>query len=266
MDDARKTAVWHCSIDGVNHGPLTASELKALAVSGELGENHLVWKDGNTNRVAASNVRGLFCNAEATTAQRDAESGSSAEKTPDPSIRDVFLSYSSNDKTTADAVCAGLENDGIRCWVAPRDILPGMSWGEAIIEGIVASQVMVIILSAASNSSPQVLREVERAVSKGIPIIPFRIENIVPSKSMEFFLSTPHWLDAMSKPLENHIQRLSQSVRALLGANQSGAAAIMVDKVANHGESTPLPPQPLDALSKSLEQYGRPWGNPSARS
>jgi hypothetical protein len=38
---------------------------------------------------------------------------------------DVFVSYSSDDKPTADAVCATLENKGIRCWIAPRDILPG---------------------------------------------------------------------------------------------------------------------------------------------
>ena len=49
---------------------------------------------------------------------------------------DVFLSYSSKDKTTADAACAALENTGIRCWIAPRDIIPGMDWGEAIVNAI----------------------------------------------------------------------------------------------------------------------------------
>ena len=39
---------------------------------------------------------------------------------------DVFISYSAKDKTTADGVCATLEAKGIRCWIAPRDILPGM--------------------------------------------------------------------------------------------------------------------------------------------
>src|SRR5713101_8280389 len=45
---------------------------------------------------------------------------------------DVFISYSSKDKPVADAVCAGLEGRGIRCWAAPRDILPGSDWGAAI--------------------------------------------------------------------------------------------------------------------------------------
>ncbi|HXQ15450.1 MAG TPA: toll/interleukin-1 receptor domain-containing protein [Caulobacteraceae bacterium] len=41
---------------------------------------------------------------------------------------DVFISYSSKDKTTADAICALLERDGAKCWIAPRDILPGEAW------------------------------------------------------------------------------------------------------------------------------------------
>ena len=48
---------------------------------------------------------------------------------------DVFISYSTKDKPTADAACAALEAKGIRCWIAPRDILPGSDWGEAIIDG-----------------------------------------------------------------------------------------------------------------------------------
>lgn len=41
---------------------------------------------------------------------------------------DIFLSYSSEDRTVADAVCAGLETQGIRCWLAPRCVEPGQDW------------------------------------------------------------------------------------------------------------------------------------------
>ena len=49
---------------------------------------------------------------------------------------DVFISYSSKDKNVADAVCAVLERNGIRCWVAPRDVIPGIVWGTAIVGAI----------------------------------------------------------------------------------------------------------------------------------
>jgi TIR domain len=99
----------------------------------------------------------------------------------------VFISYSAKDKTTADGVCATLETKGIRCWIAPRDILPGMDWGEAIIEAINGSRVIVLVFSSNANDSQQIKREVERAVSKGLPIIPLRIENVAPARSLEYF-------------------------------------------------------------------------------
>lgn len=136
---------------------------------------------------------------------------------------DIFLSYASRDKPIADGVCAHLEAAGIRVWIAPRDVVPGTNWGEAIIDAINASRLMVIVFSSSSNGSPQVLREVERAVSKGMGVIPFRVEAVTPSKSMEYFLSSPHWLDAIDPPLERHIHSLLETVRALLKLNAKAA-------------------------------------------
>jgi len=94
--------------------------------------------------------------------------------------------------------------------------LPGENWGEAIIDAITDSKMMVIIFSANANASQQVMREVERAVFKNIPIIPFRIQDVKPTKSMEFFLSTPHWLDAIDDDMEKHIHELFETVDRIL--------------------------------------------------
>ena len=135
-------------------------------------------------------------------------------------IHDVIISYSyqnERDKKTADAVCAALERQKIRCWIAPRDILAGTSYGEDIIEAIDESRTMVLIFSKNSNESRHVMREAERAVSKGLPIIPFRIDDALPSKHMEYFLSATHWLDALTPPLEDHIRKLVNTVQQLIG-------------------------------------------------
>jgi hypothetical protein len=129
---------------------------------------------------------------------------------------DVFISYSSLDKAIADATCAALEAAGIRCWIAPRDITPGKEWGAAIIDAINECRVMVLVFSAHANDSPQIRREVERAVHKGVAIIPLRIENIMPTQSLEYFIGTVHWLDALTPPLEGHLRRLTESVKAIL--------------------------------------------------
>lgn len=135
---------------------------------------------------------------------------------------DVFISYSVRDKAVADAVCATLEGRRIRCWIAPRDVLPGIPFAEALIDALNQSSILVLVFSSSSNNSPQVMREVERAVNKGIPIIPLRIEDVTPSKAMEYFLSTPHWLDALTPPLEKHLQKLADTVQVLLAATAGG--------------------------------------------
>ena len=129
---------------------------------------------------------------------------------------EVFISYSSKDRTIANMVCALLEERGHRCWIAPRDILPGTEWGEAIITGLKDARVFVLVFSQHANTSPQILREVERAVHLGLPIIPFRIEDVVPERSLEYFMSVPHWLDALSPPVEDHILRLGDVVSQLV--------------------------------------------------
>jgi hypothetical protein len=130
---------------------------------------------------------------------------------------DVFISHSSKDKTMADAVCAKLEEAGIRCWIAPRDITAGMTWSGEIMKAIDKCRVMVLVFSSNANESVQIIREVEAAVHRGKPILPVRIENILPSDSMAFFMNSVHWLDAISEPLERHLEELVQAVSALLG-------------------------------------------------
>ncbi len=129
---------------------------------------------------------------------------------------DVFVSYSHHDRAQADAVCATLEAKGIRCWIAPRDVVPGQEWGAAIVEAIRSSRVMVLVFSSHANASPQIRREVERAVSAGSVLIPFRIEDVAPAEALEYFLGAPHWLDALTPPMEVHLARLARAAASFL--------------------------------------------------
>ena len=81
---------------------------------------------------------------------------------------DVFVSHSVKDKAVADAVVARLEAESVTCWIAPRDVVPGADWGESIINAIESNRIMVLIFSQSANASPQIKREVERAVNKGV--------------------------------------------------------------------------------------------------
>ena len=163
-----------------------------------------------------------------------------AGRTPSPAY-DVFISHSSRDKIISEAVCQTLEARQLRCWIAPRNILGGMDWGEAIVGGIENSRVMVLIVSANSSNSDQVAREVQLAASKHLTILPVRIDNAPLSRSLQYFLGASQWLEATTPPLGKHLERLAGTIRVLMAEQ-------------HHGQGQPLVRSPL-----AQEVSSTPW-------
>jgi len=126
----------------------------------------------------------------------------------------TFISHSASDESTATWWCQTLEREGLACWVAPRNISPGADWAAEIIEGLDAAYAILLLLTAPAMHSPQVRREVERAVHKEIPVIALRLDHEPLSKSLEYFLSAQHWIDAQDRVHAAH----RPAVMAALGA------------------------------------------------
>ena len=120
---------------------------------------------------------------------------------------DIFISYSSKDKHTADAVCHKLEENGLRCWIAPRNIHAGKNYAEQIMDGLKSAKIVVLIFSKNSQESVFVNNEIDTAFSNNKPIISYKIDETLPENKMGFFLKNKHWLDAYPNP-EEHFQTL----------------------------------------------------------
>ncbi|HEV7432949.1 MAG TPA: toll/interleukin-1 receptor domain-containing protein [Steroidobacteraceae bacterium] len=135
--------------------------------------------------------------------------------------RDVFVSYSQADRECAFDIVAWLEARDIGVWIAPRDVAPSADWAADVIDAISAARIMVLVFSSSTNESVQVRREVERAVHKGLIVLPFRIEDVLPVKSLEYFLSSQHWLDAFPPPREPHYERLCAFMKGALASPPS---------------------------------------------
>ena len=131
---------------------------------------------------------------------------------------DVFISYAAEDKFVADAICKALEADGIRCWYAPRDVPYGQDFEEAIVDAICESRLVVLIVSSHSNTSAHVKREIQNACAEEarIPVLPFRIHDVPMNKAMRYYIGGVHWLDAVTPPLESHLQSLVDHVHPRL--------------------------------------------------
>lgn len=125
---------------------------------------------------------------------------------------DVFISYSSYNKTEADIIVNELEQHGIRCWYAPRNIPVGKTWASAITEALNAAPIVVLIYTHDSNASQQVLNEINLANASNKTIVPFRLSDEPMNDQLSFYLARMQWIDAQSSslyddvvPLRNHL-------------------------------------------------------------
>ena len=130
----------------------------------------------------------------------------------------VFISYSKPDQLIARDLCSYLEAEGIFCWIAPRDVLYGSNFPGSIIDAIDESKVVVLIFSKSSDNSQHVLRELTRAVTRNLLIIPFRIEDILPTKNMDYLINIPQWFDAFPLPAQQYFKTLAETIKTHLAS------------------------------------------------
>lgn len=129
---------------------------------------------------------------------------------------DAFISHSSKDHWAANEAREALENTGLQCWIAPRDVAPGADWPTAIIEGLAASRVVVLLLSNNAINSAQVQREVTRASESEKAIVTLRIDDVAPAGGLAFFLSGKQWIDGTRRPLRTSLSPLVDAVHGIL--------------------------------------------------
>ena len=131
-------------------------------------------------------------------------------------MHDIFISYSSKNQNVADAIVNILENKKIKCWIAYRDADVGEDYAGSIVRAIKNCKASVLVFSSESNQSKHVLNEINSSVNYGKVIIPFRIDNVMMHDAMEYYLGRTHWLDALTQPLEDHINKLMNRLNVIL--------------------------------------------------
>src|ERR1700739_488291 len=113
---------------------------------------------------------------------------------------EVFISHAHKDKGIADAICRELESANARCWIAPRDISPGEDWTKAI------------------RKATHIEREIANAFYTERIIMPFRLDNAIPRRSMLSYLDNVRWFDSVNLPVEQNLQAFAARVKEVLSA------------------------------------------------
>lgn len=142
----------------------------------------------------------------------------------------AFISYSSADSAEAFEICRKVEERGIGCAIAPRDVPLGANYADWIGDAIVSSSAFVLVVSNASHRSRAVANEIELAFNEGKPIYPVRIDPIEKtdlSSGIRFFISSRQMFDAIRPIRASSLDRFSKAIARdlLAGGNEQPAAS-----------------------------------------
>jgi len=175
---------------------------------------------------------------------------------------DVFISYASEDRTTAEAICSALESNRITCWIAPRNIVSGSSWAASIVDAIPQSRLFLLVLSPHVIPSPHVETEVRMAFDRKatphakLAILPFQIEPVVLADQFRYMLGGYQILDATGAPLRETLAHLLRDVRTHLAELEKPA------KAAASAPAAPQASQPAQNPAASVVIAYKPGAQP----
>lgn len=133
----------------------------------------------------------------------------------------VFVSFAVADREPAEAICAGLERLGLACWIASRDIPSGAPFAEAAVGAIRAAAAIVVVLSSHANGSAQMAREVALASNGRLLVVPIRLADVAPSKTLAHALGALRRIDVFDN-WEAALEQLAERIEAVTGRGVGG--------------------------------------------
>lgn len=158
---------------------------------------------------------------------------------------DVFISYNEHDKSVAETLLKTLEDAGITCWIAPRNVRstttillnrrleesPG--YEDAIYFAIDHSRAMIIIVSGKSMRSDHVKAEINRGKDSKLTFFPVRIEDTPLVPTFSYHLGRTQWINCFDGNSATRFASVLQDVKDFLEQNDAEIQLkITADRVA----------------------------------
>jgi len=181
----------------------------------------------------------------------------SAESEP----KEVFISHSSKDADKAKEICCILEEKDVRCWMAPRDVPAGGSYGKEIMKAIRGCNIFLLLVSQNANVSEHVTTEIEIAFDAKKVIIPFMLEDVIYPEEIEYFLRRKQRIDAFKSfedSLNNLVKAIGIHVKSIDGEKLPTASPAVMPTQAPSAKgpgSVAVTDENLADEASSLESY-----------
>ena len=139
----------------------------------------------------------------------------------------AFISYSSKNQTSADAMRDLFHKYAIDTWMAPYDIPAGSEYAEVIYGALTGCSCLVLMLTGVSQDSQWVKKEVNIAITNGKTVIPVKLEDIELNSSMKLYLNDQQIVPVRVIEDETaEIQKVLNSVMKLAGESKSTATSV----------------------------------------
>lgn len=157
----------------------------------------------------------------------------------------IFLSHGSDNREQANELTRYLESRGLKIWIAPRDVRPGVDYSEALQQAIEACAAFIVLVTDKANRSPYVRVETEMAFSLEKPIFPIRTSDVKPGPGLALFLKIRHWTDAFGALREESLDRLALELRTIAGMAEAEAGPEPESPQVAAAAPTPPPAPPV---------------------
>ncbi len=104
-------------------------------------------------------------------------------------MADIFISYSSKDKESADQLSELLASAGLSVWIDQSGIEAATSWSKEIVHAIDGCKAFVVLLSPNSIESQNVIKEVSLAAEQKKKILPLDLEPVSLPEDLRYHLA-----------------------------------------------------------------------------
>lgn len=179
-------------------------------------------------------------------------------------MKEVFISYKSDEIGEALWVKERLEQNGLSCWMAPGDIPGGSSYAVEIPQAIRNAKVFVLVLSENTQNSQWVPKEIDMAINFKRKIMPFMLEDFALKDDFNFYLSNIQRYPAFENKEEAAAQMIAE-IKRLIDAEKPAPAPAeppVTDEISNEeddeGDTPAMEEAPTLIQSEAPQQEKAP--------